>query len=111
VRRCILEAIALAVLLLLLAGAVSACGSSDPYSGTWKAVPTSHNGALTFVIHKANPGWWSIRNGDVPGGASYGVDMNGMLQTGNGSMTFKPSGDKLGATLAPGTPTIELTKQ
>jgi len=73
----------------LLAAALSACGSDDPYSGTWT------NGSKgTFKIHKANPGWWSI---DISPEEvhTYGAEIDGQLQTMNGALTFKRSGDKL----------------
>ena len=91
--------------LVVLAIAVSACGSDDPYSGTWSGFSFG-----TVTIQPANSGWWSIKPGD---GAKtfYGVDMDGVLQTGNGAMTFTPSGDKLSAVFAPGTPAVELTKE
>ena len=93
------------LLVVLLASVIPACGSSDPYSGTWTG---SSLGALT--IQPANPGWWSIKlAGDSK--TFYAAEVDGMLQAANGGMTFKASGDKLSATLAPGTPAVELTKQ
>ena len=91
--------------IVVLALTASACGSDDPYSGSW-----SNFRYGPVIIEPANAGWWSITPGQ---GAktSYGVDMDGMLQTGNGAMTFTPSGDKLIAVFAPGMPTVELTKE
>jgi hypothetical protein len=105
VSRRTVALVALIVALVLSVVLLAGCGGGDPYTGTWTG---SSLGALT--IEPANPGWWSIKlAGDSK--TFYGADVDGMLQTGNGGMTFKASGDKLSATLAPGTSAVELTKQ
>jgi hypothetical protein len=102
-RRIALSLLVLAVVVLALAA--TACGSDDPYSGTWSGSPL---GSVT--IQPANSGWWSIKFAE-DAKAFYGVDMDGMLQTGNGGMTFKPSGDELSATFAPETQAVVLSKE
>jgi hypothetical protein len=112
VIRSIRWSVALVVVMVGLVAILSSCGNSDPYSGTWKAAPTSHNGAFTFVIHKANPPWWSISMGtkDFPA-RFYAADINGELQTGNAAMTLKRSGDKLEWTSDPGAQPTVFTRQ
>ena len=97
------------LIIVALALATGACGG-DPYSGTWKSPGSSTSGSspLDVTIQRANSGWWSIKLADK---TFYGVDMDGMLQTGNGDMTFTPSGDKLSAVFSPDTPAVELTRQ
>jgi len=95
------------VALLVLITSLAACGGGDPYAGTWTS-----SGGVKLVIAKANDGWWSIDNGTkVMPHVIYAAEVNGELQTGNGSNTFKRSGDKLEVTPAPGAPATEFTKQ
>ena len=108
---------------VLLAGASASllgCGSSDPYSGTWKATPGAHNGftstpgggSLTLIIKKANPGWWSVALQPTPGvSPNYAAEIDGELQSDNGVSTFKRSGDRLVFTLDRGAQPITLTRQ
>jgi len=74
---------------VLLTAILAACGTDDPYTGTW-----INEGNGTFKIQKANEGWWSI---DIsPEGVhTYGAEIDGELQTMNGAITFKRSGEKL----------------
>lgn len=109
--RRIPSSVAVVVLLLGLVGVVSACGRGDPYSGTWKAVPSAHVGALTLVIRKANPGWWSILDPAASERPGYVAEIDGELQSGNSQQTFTRSGDKLEVTMDPGAPPIAFTKQ
>lgn len=97
------------VLLVVVALALvaTACGSGDPYSGTWTAP-----GQGTFVIAKANDGWWSIDNGSKgESHVTYAAEINGELQTANGRSTFKRVGDALEFKVLPDSPAIELTRQ
>jgi len=77
---------------VLLAVLVTACGGTDdPYSGTWTG---QGNGTFEVKIQKANEGWWSIYV--TPEKLhTYGAEINGELQTMNGAVTFKTSGDNL----------------
>ncbi len=83
-NRCLAFAIIVGVLLTII---LAACGTDDPYTGTW-----INEGKGTFKIQKANEGWWSI---DISpeGVLTYGAEVNGELQTMNGAITFKRSGD------------------
>jgi hypothetical protein len=95
------------IALVVLAVTLAACGSNDPFSGTW-----TDSASTKLVIAKANEGWWSIDNVTLGGHhLSYGADIDGELQTANGRSAFKPSGDKLEWRLVPGGTPVELTRQ
>jgi hypothetical protein len=103
-RRIALSLLVLTVAVVALVA--TACGSSDPYSGTWSA-PDDRG---TFVIAKTSDGWWSIDIG--PGGKTvYGADIGGELQTANGRSSFKPDGDALLFRSLPGADPLELARQ
>jgi hypothetical protein len=94
------------IVLLALAITLGACGG-DPYVGTWTAP-----GQGTFVIAKANDGWWSVDNG--PKGSPhvvYCAEINGELQTANGRCTFKRSGEVLEFKVLPDSSAIGLSRQ
>jgi hypothetical protein len=86
-----------AVAAILIATTLIACGTDDPYSGTWTG--DKGQGTFTVKIQKANEGWWKI---DVApeGIQTYGAVINGELQTMNGGSSFKKSGDNLEFTIA-----------
>lgn len=102
--------VALSVVVLVAVGFMmlaTACGSGDPYSGTWTAPDQG-----TFVIAKANDGWWSIDNG--PKGEPhviYAAEIDGELQTANVRSTFNRAGDTLEFKVLPDSPAIGLTRQ
>jgi hypothetical protein len=95
---------------VLIAATLTACGTDDPYSGTWTGDKGS--GTVTIKIEKANTGWWKI---DIAPEAiqTYGAEIEGGLQTMNGGVTFKRSGDHLEETDAahPGAEPAVLTRQ
>ena len=98
-----------AVTVFLIAATLIGCGTDDPYTGAW--VGDKGNGTYTVKIQKANEGWWKI---DVApeGVQTYGAEINGELQTMNGTVTFKKSGDNLEFTItAEKTGPVVLTKQ
>jgi hypothetical protein len=93
---------------ILVVVSACGCGSSDPYTGTWRDPGDS---TTTWVIAEANDGWWSINNG--PAGTphiTYAAEVNGELQTTNGRNTFTPDGDKLHVSLAGGATTFDLIR-
>ena len=99
-----------AVAVTLIAATLIACGTDDPYSGTWTG--DTGNGPFTVKIQKANEGWWKI---DIApeGIQTYGAEIDGGLQTMNGGVTYKRSGDTLEETAAahPGAEPTVLTSQ
>jgi len=99
-----------AVAVTLIAATLIACGTDDPYSGTWTG--DKGNGPFTVKIQKANEGWWKI---DIApeGIQTYGAEIDGVLQTMNGGVTYKRSGDTLEETAAahPGAEPTVLTSQ
>ena len=99
-----------AVIVTLIAATLIACGTDDPYSGTWTG--DTGNGPFTVKIQKANEGWWKI---DIApeGIQTYGAEIDGGLQTMNGGVTYKRSGDTLEETAAahPGAEPTVLTSQ
>jgi hypothetical protein len=86
-----------AVAVILMAATLIACGTDDPYTGSWTG--DKGEGTFTVTIQKANEGWWKI---DVApeGIQTYGAEINGELQTMNGGSSFKRSGDHLEFTIA-----------
>lgn len=82
-----------------------ACGESDPYSGTWEGFPFG-----PVEVRQSNPGWWAIELVEE-NKTFYGAEVEGELQTSNGSMVLKRTGDNLELTAAPGTKAYILTKQ
>ncbi len=99
-----------AVTVILIAATLIACGTDDPYSGTWTG--DTGGGPFTVKIQKANEGWWKI---DIApeGIQTYGAEIDGGLQTMNGGVTYKRSGDNLEETAAahPGAEPTILTRQ
>jgi hypothetical protein len=86
-----------AVAAILIAATLTACGSDDPYSGTWTG--DKGEGTFTVKIQKANDGWWKldVTPEDIQ---TYGAEIDGELQTMNGGSSFKRSGDNLEFTIA-----------
>lgn len=107
---------ALVIVALVAAVALSmlltACGSSDPYSGTWTA--SMQGTPLTLQIAKSGDHWTL---GDPTGkdkSTLTGTEVNGKLTVKNPSdatqtMTFERKGDKLVLTL--GSLSVEMTKK
>ena len=107
-NRCFACSVIMLVAIVAALGAV-ACGSSDPYTGTWRDPGDS---TTTWVIAKAHDGWWSINNG--PTGTphiTYAADVDGELQTTNARDTFSPDGDQLHVSLAGGATKFDLVRQ
>jgi hypothetical protein len=98
-----------AVAVVLIAATLIACGSDDPYSGTWTG--DKGKGSFTITIQKANDGWWML-DMTPEGIQTYGAEIDGELQTMNGGTSYKRSGDNLEFTIhsEKGEPAI-LTRQ
>jgi hypothetical protein len=109
VKRCIAVCVMVLVLAVLVLAAPGCGSGGDPYTGTWSA---PGNGG-TFVIAKANDGWYSIDNGPDPDTPHifYAAELNGELETTNARSTFKRVGDTLQLRMLPDSPVVELTKQ
>jgi len=86
-----------AIAVILIAATLIACGTDDPYSGTWTG--DKGRGTFTIKIQKANDGWWKL-DMTPEGIQTYGAEIDGELQTMNGGSSFKRSGDDLEFTIA-----------
>ena len=109
-----LAALVIAVLVaaVTLSTLLTACGSSDPYSGTWTA--SMQGSQLTLQIVKSGDHWTLTDPTAKTHQTLQGTEVNGKLTVKNPTdatqtMTFERKGDKLVLTL--GSLSVDMTKK